>query len=91
VSTVRRSRARKPAQPTVLLYGFIMAARQTTLWDFLRSAAIIMKNNPLGGVCGMVCPDRHCMAECSRKLPLHKGIQGENGRCASQKKINDRG
>jgi dihydropyrimidine dehydrogenase (NAD+) subunit PreA len=26
-----------------------------------------MGHNPLGGVCGAVCPDRHCMAACSRK------------------------
>ncbi len=47
---------------------FIMAARGMKESDILRAAAIIMKNNPLGGVCGEVCPDKHCMAECSRKL-----------------------
>ena len=26
-----------------------------------------MRNNPLGGVCGMVCPDTLCMAACTRK------------------------
>ncbi|MDD5657948.1 MAG: FAD-dependent oxidoreductase, partial [Elusimicrobia bacterium] len=24
-------------------------------------------SNPLGGVCGEVCPDKHCMAACARK------------------------
>jgi len=47
---------------------FIMAARKLDSQDIRRAAAIIMKNNPLGGICGMVCPDRHCMAECSHKL-----------------------
>lgn len=47
---------------------FIMAAKNMTPADFRRAAALIMRDNPLGGVCGMVCPDRHCMAACSRKL-----------------------
>lgn len=45
---------------------FIMAARGGEDQDFRRAAALIMKQNPLGGVCGEVCPDRHCMRECSR-------------------------
>ncbi len=49
-------------------YDFIMAAREGNHSDIKRSAGQIMKNNPLGGVCGMVCPDYHCMAACSRKL-----------------------
>ncbi|MBN2406252.1 MAG: FAD-dependent oxidoreductase [Elusimicrobia bacterium] len=47
---------------------FIMAARGGSPADIMRAASIIMKNNPLGGVCGSVCPDRHCMAECSHRL-----------------------
>ncbi len=43
---------------------FIMAARVFDRSDFRRSAAHIMKNNPLGGICGMVCPDKFCMAAC---------------------------
>jgi NADPH-dependent glutamate synthase beta subunit-like oxidoreductase/dihydroorotate dehydrogenase len=47
---------------------FIMAARS---WDepsdVRRSAALILGKNPLGGVCGLVCPDTFCMARCSRK------------------------
>ncbi len=50
---------------------FIMAAKGGTPADFARSAALIMTKNPLGGVCGAVCPDTHCQAACSRKLFDH--------------------
>jgi len=43
---------------------FIMAVRVGAPADFQRSAALIMGSNPLGGVCGAVCPDRHCMKAC---------------------------
>ena len=46
---------------------FIMAARVGNPSDIRRSAAEIMHANPLGGVCGMVCPDTLCMAACTRK------------------------
>jgi NADPH-dependent glutamate synthase beta subunit-like oxidoreductase/dihydroorotate dehydrogenase len=46
---------------------FIMAARGGSASDLQRSAGEIMRNNPLGGVCGLVCPDTLCMAACSRK------------------------
>lgn len=46
---------------------FIMAARVGNSSDIRRSAAEIMHANPLGGVCGMVCPDTLCMAACARK------------------------
>ncbi len=46
---------------------FIMAARLGNPSDVRRSAAEIMHANPLGGVCGMVCPDTLCMAACTRK------------------------
>lgn len=46
---------------------FIMAARGFTPEDFKRSAGIILSSNPLGGVCGAVCPDYHCQAKCSRE------------------------
>ena len=46
---------------------FIMAARGGRPSDIKRAAAIIMTANPLGGVCGMVCPDRLCMATCVRE------------------------
>ncbi len=47
---------------------FMMAAKGGTPADFARAAALIMTKNPLGGVCGAVCPDTHCQAACSRKL-----------------------
>ena len=46
---------------------FIMAARVGAKSDFRRSAAMIMGSNPLGGVCGVVCPDYFCMKACSRR------------------------
>jgi len=46
---------------------FIMAARVGNPSDIRRSAAEIMHANPLGGVCGMVCPDTLCMAACTRR------------------------
>jgi dihydropyrimidine dehydrogenase (NAD+) subunit PreT len=48
-------------------FDFMMAARVGAPSDIKRSAAEIMRSNPLGGVCGLVCPDRFCMAACSRK------------------------
>ncbi|MBE9525208.1 MAG: FAD-dependent oxidoreductase [Chloroflexi bacterium] len=49
-------------------FDFIMAARGGSASDIKRSAGEIMSKNPLGGVCGAVCPDTHCMDACSRKL-----------------------
>ena len=48
-------------------FDFIMAAKVGEPQDYIRAAGLIMKENPLGGVCGVVCPDRHCMAKCSHK------------------------
>jgi len=48
-------------------FDFIMAARVGNHSDICRAAAEIMQANPLGGVCGMVCPDSLCMAACTRK------------------------
>ena len=48
-------------------FDFIMAARVGNPSDLKRAAAEIMHCNPLGGVCGLVCPDRFCMAACSHK------------------------
>ncbi|MCU0607283.1 MAG: FAD-dependent oxidoreductase, partial [Candidatus Edwardsbacteria bacterium] len=45
---------------------FIMAARVGAPSDYKRAAALIMGHNPLGGVCGAVCPDKHCMRACAR-------------------------
>jgi dihydropyrimidine dehydrogenase (NAD+) subunit PreT len=50
---------------------FIMAAKGGTPADIARSATLIMTKNPLGGVCGAVCPDTHCQAACSRRLFDH--------------------
>jgi len=49
-------------------FDFIMAARVGNASDLRRSAGEVMRNNPLGGVCGLVCPDTHCMAACSHRL-----------------------
>jgi len=46
---------------------FIMAARGGKPSDFKRAAGIILASNPLGGICGAVCPDYHCQAACSRE------------------------
>ena len=50
---------------------FIMAARVGLPADFKRAAALIMGHNPLGGICGAVCPDFHCMKACSHRLFDH--------------------
>ena len=47
---------------------FIMAARGGAKSDLRRSAAQILGANPLGWVCGVVCPDYFCMRACSRRL-----------------------
>jgi dihydropyrimidine dehydrogenase (NAD+) subunit PreT len=46
---------------------FIMAARLGNASDIRRAAGEIMHANPLGGICGMVCPDTLCMAACTRR------------------------
>ncbi|MBM4158039.1 MAG: dihydropyrimidine dehydrogenase [Ignavibacteria bacterium] len=46
---------------------FIMAAKTGFPNDFVRAAAVIFAYNPLGGVCGSVCPDYHCMKSCVHK------------------------
>ena len=43
---------------------FIMAARTGEPAAYRRAAAMILGANPLGGVCGLVCPDSFCMAAC---------------------------
>jgi len=44
-----------------------MAAKVGNPSDIRRAAGEIMHSNPLGGVCGMVCPDNLCMAACTHK------------------------
>jgi NADPH-dependent glutamate synthase beta subunit-like oxidoreductase/dihydroorotate dehydrogenase/Pyruvate/2-oxoacid:ferredoxin oxidoreductase delta subunit len=46
---------------------FIMAARVGEKSDWRRSAALILGANPLGWVCGAVCPDSFCMKACARR------------------------
>nr|MDK2850213.1 dihydropyrimidine dehydrogenase [Candidatus Cloacimonadota bacterium] len=46
---------------------FIMAASGFGKSDFKRAAGIILTSNPLGGICGDVCPDHHCVEACSRE------------------------
>ncbi len=46
---------------------FMMAAAQGRPSDFKRAAGIILASNPLGGICGAVCPDYHCVQACSRE------------------------
>ena len=44
-----------------------MAARVGEKSDYRRAGALIMGSNPLGWVCGVVCPDYFCMKACSRR------------------------
>ncbi|MDY0152467.1 MAG: FAD-dependent oxidoreductase [Candidatus Cloacimonas sp.] len=46
---------------------FMMAAALGRPSDFKRAAGIILSSNPLGGICGNVCPDYHCVQACSRE------------------------
>jgi dihydropyrimidine dehydrogenase (NAD+) subunit PreT len=46
---------------------FIMAARVGGKSDYRRAGAMILGSNPLGWVCGVVCPDYFCMKACSRR------------------------
>jgi len=45
---------------------FIMAARVGAPSDYRRAAALILGANPLGGVCGAVCPERLCVQDCAK-------------------------
>jgi NADPH-dependent glutamate synthase beta subunit-like oxidoreductase/dihydroorotate dehydrogenase/Pyruvate/2-oxoacid:ferredoxin oxidoreductase delta subunit len=46
---------------------FIMATKVGEKSDYRRAAALIMGSNPLGWICGVVCPDYFCMKACSRR------------------------
>jgi NADPH-dependent glutamate synthase beta subunit-like oxidoreductase/dihydroorotate dehydrogenase/Pyruvate/2-oxoacid:ferredoxin oxidoreductase delta subunit len=50
---------------------FITAARVGLPSDFKRAATLILGHNPLGGICGAVCPDYHCVKACSRRTFDH--------------------
>jgi NADPH-dependent glutamate synthase beta subunit-like oxidoreductase/dihydroorotate dehydrogenase/Pyruvate/2-oxoacid:ferredoxin oxidoreductase delta subunit len=54
---------------------FIMAARAGGRSDYRRAALLIMTQNPLGGICGAICPDRHCQSACvHRKFDSYVNI-----------------
>ncbi len=46
---------------------FIKAAYVGEASDIARAAALIMTMNPLGGICGQTCPEKHCMSACVHK------------------------
>ncbi len=46
---------------------FLMAAKGGLPSDYKRAALMILEYNPLGGVCGSLCPDYHCMRACVYK------------------------
>jgi NADPH-dependent glutamate synthase beta subunit-like oxidoreductase len=46
---------------------FVLAVQRGEPSDYGRAAAYILAHNPLGGVCGSVCPDTLCMARCTRQ------------------------
>ena len=50
---------------------FIKAVEVGLPSDYQRAAGLIMGKNPLGGICGQVCPDFHCMAAC-----VHRKLDG---------------
>jgi NADPH-dependent glutamate synthase beta subunit-like oxidoreductase/dihydroorotate dehydrogenase/Pyruvate/2-oxoacid:ferredoxin oxidoreductase delta subunit len=54
-----------PAQCSPM--DFILAAKVGLPSDFKRAAARIFTANPLGGICGIVCPETHCMSACVYK------------------------
>ncbi len=47
---------------------FIQAGRSGGAPDYRRAAALIMGSNPLGGICGAICPDYLCMKACVHRL-----------------------
>ncbi|UCH96123.1 MAG: FAD-dependent oxidoreductase, partial [Candidatus Aminicenantes bacterium] len=46
---------------------FILAAKVGLPSDFQRAAARIFTANPLGGICGIICPETLCMSACVYK------------------------
>jgi NADPH-dependent glutamate synthase beta subunit-like oxidoreductase/dihydroorotate dehydrogenase/Pyruvate/2-oxoacid:ferredoxin oxidoreductase delta subunit len=46
---------------------FIKAVEVGEPSDMMRAAALIMGKNPLGGICGQTCPEKHCMSACVHK------------------------
>ncbi len=62
----REKPCRKACPADVSPADFIIAAKGNTPADFKRAAALIMAANPLGGVCGAVCPDKFCVQACAK-------------------------
>ena len=50
---------------------FIMAVKKGAPQDFKRAASLILSKNPLGGICGAVCPDTFCMQACTHESLDH--------------------
>lgn len=69
---------------------FIMAARVGAKSDLRRSAALIQGANPLGWVCGVVCPDYFCMKACARQT-FDRPIEIPAVQAAVIKKANEVG
>ncbi len=69
---------------------FIMAARVGGKSDWRRSAAMILGANPLGWVCGAVCPDYFCMKACSRRT-FDRAIEIPAVQATVMKKANEAG
>lgn len=44
-----------------------MEARSGNVSDVKLAAAEILMSNPIGGVCGMICPNTYCQANCSHR------------------------
>ena len=44
-------------------HDFIAAAKKN---DTAQAADLIARQNPLGEVCGLICPDKFCMNACLR-------------------------
>jgi len=70
---------------------FIMAARVGAPSDYRRAAALILGANPLGGVCGAVCPDKYCVQACVKEKVDHPvripAVQAEIIRRAKRLKV----
>ncbi|MBM3293706.1 MAG: dihydropyrimidine dehydrogenase [Candidatus Aminicenantes bacterium] len=73
---------------------FIMAVRVGAASDYRRAAALILGANPLGGVCGAVCPDKYCVAACVKEKVDHPvripAVQAEIIRRAKRLKVMPR-
>jgi len=73
---------------------FILAARVGAPSDYRRAAALIMGSNPLGGVCGVLCPEKYCVQSCAKATFDHPvripAVQAEIIRRADRLKVMPR-